>query len=188
MEPSTRDLAVKHFTSDRSHYTNLLQQFAAGNTLNRTALRIKSDLLLITNTLWIWACITDTSLSDDTLCFARRCKALAIEVQEVGDNMFVTDERTPDAAFDELSRKIFGILVLQIGRLTVPGYVHGDWEAERDAELAEREQSVWFCRDEEGDDLVMRVLRGVWDRLHVKVAECACRQCCDVYCDDEVCL
>ncbi|KAJ5145755.1 uncharacterized protein N7515_000319 [Penicillium bovifimosum] len=188
MDAHTRYLAVKHFVSDRAEYTDLLKSFAEGNTLNRTALRIKSDLLLISNTLWIWACITDTSLSDDTICFPRRCKALAIEVQEVGDDMIVTNEGTPEAAFDGLSQKIFGMLVLQIGRLTVPGYVHEDWEAERDARLAEREQSVWFCRDEEGDDVVTRILRRVWERLHVKVAECACRQCCDFYCGDEDCF
>ncbi|CAI7624501.1 unnamed protein product [Penicillium bialowiezense] len=169
MDPELKKTVIENFPDDRHAFVEELVTLATGNTRGRGAAKTKIDLRRISHTLSMWTQITDPS-NDALKCFPRKCENISTLLLEVADRL--TSEVVPPYLM-----KMFNMLAIHIGRLTLCFSGKDDKEVEDDARRTELQELSWKLKDPSSDNRHEAIMRALWVRLYTTHDDCICRQC-----------
>ncbi|CDM35946.1 hypothetical protein DTO013E5_5454 [Penicillium roqueforti] len=183
MQADVKAAAIENFQENRDGFVVELGKLSEGQTGGRCVPQIQTYLRKIFYTLSMWTLIREGSEKEGN-CFEERCNNLMVLIEEISDSVRVILSTNADLMTtieDPVLMKLFGMLSMQVGSLTLHGLSDEDTEAVESAKMVEREQRRWELKLFEEDDERRNYLRMIWARLYYKVHDCPCRQCCDFY-------
>ncbi|KAJ5346029.1 hypothetical protein N7452_004033 [Penicillium brevicompactum] len=172
MDAELKETVIKNFPEDRAAFVKELVTLASGDTGGRGAARTKIDLRRISHTLSMWTLIADPS-NDALKCFPQKCEnisTLLLEVDFRGSSPYLM--------------KMFNMLAMHIGRLTLRFSDEEEEEVENDARRTELQQLSWKIKDPASDNRHEVIMRALWVRLFTTHDDCICRQCLGAYVPD----
>jgi hypothetical protein len=169
MDPTFKLTVIAKFAEERDSFFDELEALSTGDTQGRKIAAIKADLLHMSNTLSMWKFVPDNS--DAAFgCFPGKCENLAAIIPEVADRM-------AGGPFPPLLMKVFSMLAMHIGCLTLRFAAEEKLKVQVEAQRREYQQLEWESRAPEDDNENQSVLRSLWNRLYIINDECDCRQC-----------
>ncbi|KAJ5291731.1 hypothetical protein N7478_000982 [Penicillium angulare] len=175
MDAKLRTSVINDFQFIRGDFLFHLQRYGEGQIEDRTLSDIQIELRRLRNTLSMWSLIPGSQGTGSLTCFETRCKCLADATEQIADTF--TDGHHN---VTEFGLKMFEMLTLQLGRLTLEDSIGIDEEAGEWAIKAEMEQRKWESRNPADDTRNETMLRNLWARMHFKMI-CPCRQCLDFF-------
>ena len=183
MQADVKAAAIENFQETRDAFVVELDELSEGQTRGRWVLQIQASLHQMINTMSMWTLIREGSEKEGN-CFEERCKNLMVLIDEISAGVRVCPSNNADLMViieDRVLMKLFDMLSMQVGSLTLHGLSDEDTEAVESAKMVEREQRRWELKFVEEDDYRRDYLRQIWAQLYYKVHDCPCRQCCDFY-------
>ncbi|KAK9855539.1 uncharacterized protein MYU51_002055 [Penicillium brevicompactum] len=176
MDAELKETVIKNFPEDRAAFVKELVTLATGDTGGRGAAKTKIDLRRISHTLSMWTLIADPS-NDALKCFPQKCENISTLLLEVADRL------ASEVVLPYLM-KMFNMLAMHIGRLTLRFSDEEEEEVENDARRTELQQLSWKIKDPASDNRHEVIMRALWVRLFTTHDDCICRQCLGAYVPD----
>ncbi|KAJ5143121.1 uncharacterized protein N7515_001908 [Penicillium bovifimosum] len=171
-DTSTMDVARKAFANRRDSFVVYIQELSTGDPLGQDVGAIQYQLRRIAHSLSTWTDYQGDPNQAPCPCFADRCAKLAEVVIEVADRVTIQDEQIP-----VMTMKMFNMLAIQLGRLTLDGHREEDVYALGFDRMAREEDRRWEIKSQGPDDGRAALLFGLWTRLN-RIAEpdpsCTC--------------
>jgi hypothetical protein len=159
------NVARKVFANRRDSFVVYIQELSTGNPLGQDVGGIQSQLRRIAHSLSTWAEYHGDPNQATCPCFVDRCANLADVIVEVADLVTIQDGQIPVTVM-----KMFNMLAIQVGRLTLDGHREEDLYALGFDRMAKEEDRRWQIRSQGLDDGRAALLFGLWTRLN-RIAE-----------------
>ncbi|EKV12136.1 hypothetical protein Pdw03_7059 [Penicillium digitatum] len=183
MHPDVKRAAIQNFKATRNEFVVELEKFSGGDPGGRLVPQIQTYLRQLFNTISMWTLIRKDS-DQQGKCFEKKCENLMVLTDEISasTNFFATYTFDGIADITEpVLMKMFDMLAMQVGSLTLHGWSDEDDESVQNARMAEQEQHRWEKKVLGEDDERCEILRHLWGRFYYKDQDCDCRQCMDFY-------
>ncbi|KAJ5958664.1 uncharacterized protein N7479_005814 [Penicillium vulpinum] len=180
MQPDIQSSTLRTFQETRDEFSKDLENLSLGRSGGRYVPVIQSDLRRLINTLSMWTLVR-AGIFHMGSCFEFKCQQLMDLIDEVAGQ--VTINRETLMIEDPVIKRLFGMLAILVGRLTLSGFSNEDAKSVRAARLVEIEQRRWESNPAENDEGDWRLiyLRNFWGRAYLRQQECLCRQCLGCY-------
>ncbi|KAJ5571775.1 hypothetical protein N7535_005435 [Penicillium sp. DV-2018c] len=148
------------FANKRDSFVAYFQELATGDPSGQDLSAIQSQLRRIAHSLSTWTDDHGDLNQAICPCFVDRCVQLADFVIEVADLVAIRHDRIP-----VVEMKMFHMLAMQVGRLTLDGYREDQYALEYDR-MAKEEDHRWEIKSQGPDDGRAALLFGLWTRLN----------------------
>ncbi|KAJ5365048.1 hypothetical protein N7517_007934 [Penicillium concentricum] len=160
MDATTMKAAREFFVDSRNEFVVYLEQLSAGDISCQDVPAIQSELRRIAHTLSGWKELRDDSNEPTCSCFSDQCCNISGIIVEVAELITIKDGKLPLTVL-----KMFNMLAMQVGRLTLDGHREKDEYALTFDRLAKDEDRRWQIRSQGPDDGRAAVLFGLWTRM-----------------------
>lgn len=161
MDAVTRQAAREFFADSRNGFVVYIQELSTGDPSGQDLATIQTELRRIAHTLSMWTELHDGPNAVTCICFVDRCSSLADVLVEVADLISINDGRFPATTM-----KMFNMLAMQVGRLTLGGHGGEDEYALVFDRMAKEEHRRWQIRPQGPDDGRAALLFDMWTRLN----------------------
>ncbi|KAJ5824446.1 hypothetical protein N7447_006786 [Penicillium robsamsonii] len=160
MDATTLKAAREFFADSRNEFVVYLEQLSAGDISCQDVPAIQIELRRIARTLSGWKELRNYSNEPTCSCFSDHLCNLSGIVVEVADLVTIKGGRLPLTV-----SKMFNMLAMQVGRLTIDGYREKDEYALSFDRLAKYEDRRWQIGSQGPDDGRAALLFGLWTRM-----------------------
>ncbi|KAJ5097096.1 hypothetical protein N7456_007817 [Penicillium angulare] len=171
MNAELRTSAISDFQMIRDDFLSRLEKYSKGELENKTFYDIQTELRRLRNTLSMWSLIPEGDETGTLTCFKARCNRLEDATEKITNN-FADFHRN----VTEHGLKMFEMLTIQLGRLTLKDSTGTDEKAGEWSIKAEMEQRKWESRNPADDTDDEDMLRMIWCIMQFKMV-CPCKQC-----------
>lgn len=161
MDAATMQASREFFDDSRNGFVLYIQGLSAGDISGQDVATIQSELRRIANTLSGWTEHSDHPNELTCSCFSDRCCNLSDMIVEVAELVTIKDGQLPLTVL-----KMFNMLYMQIGRLTLDGHREEDEYARGFDRMAKDEDRRWQIGSQGPDDGRAALLLGFWTRLN----------------------
>ncbi|KAJ5788120.1 hypothetical protein N7457_003110 [Penicillium paradoxum] len=160
MDIATKEAARKLFAHTRDDFVVYIQNLSTGDPSGQDVTTIQSELHRIAHTLSTWNELHD-SHEATCVCFVNRCSNFADVLRQVADLVTIQDEQFP-----VVTMKMFNMLAMQIGRLTLDGHHGVDEYAMAFDRMAKEEDRRWQIGSQGQDDGRANLLFTLWTHMN----------------------
>ncbi|KAJ5617466.1 hypothetical protein N7537_002580 [Penicillium hordei] len=161
MDATTMQASREFFDDSRNDFVLCIQELCAGGISGQDVATIQTELCRIANTLSGWTEHSDYPNELTCSCFSDRCCNLSDIIVEVAELVTIKDGELPLTVL-----KIFDMLSIQIGRLTLDGHREEDEYARSFDRKAKDEDRRWQIGFQGPDDGRTALLFGFWTRMN----------------------
>jgi hypothetical protein len=173
MDAPTMQASREFFTNSRNGFVVYLQGLSAGETSGQDVTTIQTELRRISHRLSGWTGLLDDPNELTCSCLSDRCRNLSSIIVEVAELVTIRDGQLPVTVM-----KMFNMLAMQVGRLTLDGHREEDEYAQGFERMAKDEDRRWQIGSQGPDDGRAAILFGLWTRMN-RISEhgldCTCR-------------
>ncbi|KAJ5503071.1 hypothetical protein N7463_005945 [Penicillium fimorum] len=160
MDATTLKAARDIFADSRNEFVVYFEQLSARDISCQGVPAIQIELRRIAHTLSGWKELRNDSNEPTCSCFSDRFSNLSGIVIEVADLVTIKDGRLPLTV-----PKMFNMLAIQVGRLTLDDHREKDEYALGFDRLAKYENLRWQIGSQGPDDGRAALLFGLWTRM-----------------------
>ncbi|KAJ5473632.1 hypothetical protein N7475_003198 [Penicillium sp. IBT 31633x] len=160
MDKSAVGDAKKLFADSRGNFVVYLQGLSTGDPSGQDVATIQSQLRRVAHTLSTWSEVHDPNKTT-CICFVDRCSNFAAVLTEIADLVIIRDGQIPVTVM-----KIFNMLAMQVGRLTLDDRREDDEYAMKYDRMAKEEDRRWQIGSQGPDDGRAELLFGLWTRMN----------------------
>ncbi|KGO77976.1 hypothetical protein PITC_025040 [Penicillium italicum] len=176
MQADVQRTALKNFETTRDEFVEELEGFSGGDAGGRGVVGVEVFLSRLLNTLSMWTLVRkDTDKQGK--CFEKRCEILMVLTDEISASTNFFKVSVAPTISEPVLMKMFDMLAMQVGSLTLRGCSDEDYEAVQNARMVEQEQYRWEHKPQEDDDDRRDILRNLWSRFYYKDQDCDCQLC-----------
>lgn len=161
MDTTTLQALRESFDDSRNDFVLYIEGLAAGDISGLDVATIQTELRRIANTLSGWTEHSDHPNELTCGCFSDRCCNLSDIIVEIAELVTIKDGQLPLTV-----SKMFNMLYMQIGRLTLDGYSEEDKYARSFDRMAKDEDRRWQIGSQGPDDGKAALLFGLWTRMN----------------------
>ncbi|OQE13918.1 hypothetical protein PENFLA_c042G04171 [Penicillium flavigenum] len=173
MDAPTVQASREFFANSRKGFVVYLQGLSAGEISGQDVTTIQTELRRISQRLSGWTGLLDDPNELTCSCFSDRCRNLSNIIVEVVEQVTIRDGQLPVTVM-----KMFNMLAMQVGRLTLDGHREEDKYAQGFERMAKDEDRRWQIGSQGPDDGRAALLFGLWTRMNRNSEHgpnCACR-------------
>ncbi|KAI2715379.1 hypothetical protein CBS147332_5033 [Penicillium roqueforti] len=161
MDATTLQAAREFFADSRDDFVVYIQELSAGDISDQGAAAIQTELRRIAHTLSGWMELRDDPNGMSCSYFSERCCNLSDIVVEVAEMVTIKDGQLPPTVM-----KMFGMLAIHLGRLSLNGHREEDKYARGFDRMAKDEDRRWQIGSQGPDDGRAELLLGLWTRMN----------------------
>lgn len=149
------------FADSRNDFVVYIQKLSFGETSGQDIATIQTELRRIAHILSGWTGLLDDPNELTCSCFSDRCYNLSDVIVEVAELVTIKDGQLPLTVL-----KMFNMLAMQVGRLTLDGHRKEDEYARGFDRMAKDEDRRWQIGSQGPDDGRAALLFGLWTRMN----------------------
>ncbi|KAJ5509098.1 hypothetical protein N7527_011241 [Penicillium freii] len=161
MDATTMQPSRDFFDDSRRDFVLYIQGLSAGDISGQDVATIQTKLRRIANTLAGWTEHSDHPNELTCSCFSDRCCNLSDIIVEVAELVTIKDGQLPLTVL-----KMFNMLSMQLGRLTLDGRHEEDEYTRHFDRMAKEEDRRWQIGSQGPDDGRAALLFGLWTRMN----------------------
>ena len=161
MDATTLQAAREFFAYSRDDFVIYIQELSAGDISGQNAAAIQIELHRIAHTLSGWMKLLDDPNGMTCSCFSERCCNLSDVILEVAGMVTSKDGQLPLTVM-----KMFDMLAMQLGRLSLDGHREEDEYARDFDRMAKDEDRRWQIGSQGPDDGRAELLFDLWTRMN----------------------
>ncbi|CAG8889543.1 unnamed protein product [Penicillium egyptiacum] len=147
--------------ASREFFVVYFQDLSAGDIADQDVTKIQGELRRIAHTISGWTELVDDPNKLTCSCFSDRCCNLSDIIVKVAELVTIKDGELPLAVM-----KMFNMLAMQVGRLTLDGHREEDEYARGFDRMAKDEERRWQIGSQGPDDGRAALLFGMWTRMN----------------------
>ncbi|KAJ5170682.1 uncharacterized protein N7500_003465 [Penicillium coprophilum] len=160
MDASTLKAMREFFADSRNEFVVYLEQLSVGDISCQDVPAIQIELRRIAHTLSGWKQLQNDSNESTCSCFSNQCCNLSDIIVEVAELVTINDGQLPLTVL-----KMFNMLAMQVGRLTLDNRREKDQYALGFDCLAKDEDRRWQLQSQGPDDGRAALLFDLWTRM-----------------------